>query len=332
MNLSILSDINLFLKCRNEPKKYINNPPFHSIIFLYIFISNFFFIFIILLFLLYLLTKERMKLYFILSTLFIVARALPIATPVEEEAPQCPTTNYDIPVERFAQLISTHLQFDHLDSILTSTYRTISNEFQKHIQVTIEDSPQPSTNTELRRQHSFKRISSWDVMDLELLQAQIFGAIQAHTEGNLPVAWDRLADKLGRQALESFVRNTTLSFCKSPDTEEQLLSSVCLQEKADEISDIFDNYVSKHLDAILTELDQNVLPDLLTRTSKDLSDVLNYFNKLFSSNNNQHLYLKVIPWEEGKTSIKNELKSTLSSKNDEHLVDFFANYACLSRI
>jgi hypothetical protein len=298
-----------------------------------------------------------MKLYLLFQFLIAVTQALPlfstptpsatlIETPTTQEnqetTPQCPQTNFDIPVERFAQLVSTHWQFDHLESILTDTYRTISQQFQKHIQVSIKDSNDnsPSAN-DAKRQHSFKHLSSWEVMDFELLQAQIFGAIQAHTEGNLPLAWDKIADKLSRPALENFIKTNTMTHCQSNDTmeEQQLVSSQCLKEKAEIMSSQFDEYINVHLDDVITELDKNILPDLLARTSRDLSDVLNYFNNLFLRNNNQQLYLNVIPWEQQNvngenTSLKTQLLPLLNKSilNDDHLVDFFLNYACLSRI
>jgi hypothetical protein len=178
-------------------------------------------------------------------------------------------------------------------------------------------------------------------MDFELLQAQIFGAIQAHTEGNLPLAWDKIADKLGRPALENFIKTNTMTHCQSNDTmeEQQLVSSQCLKEKAEIMSSQFDDYINVHLDDVITELDKNILPDLLARTSRDLSDVLNYFNNLFLRKNNQQLYLNVIPWEQQNingenTSLKTQLLPLLNKSilNDDHLVDFFLNYACLSRI
>src|SRR6478735_6767801 len=101
---------------------------------------------------------------------------------------QCPTTEYSIVVEHFAQLIATHWQFDHLEPIISNTYRTIAEQFQKHIQITTQKLDRDTT-----QQHLFRvKVSSDDRMDLDILHAQIFGAIQAHTEGNLPLAWDRL--------------------------------------------------------------------------------------------------------------------------------------------
>lgn len=267
-----------------------------------------------------------------ISTLLSTSTTVEAAIATSEDS-ACPDTNYEIPVERFAQLLSTHWQFDHLEAIKSGTYRIISEQFQKRIKVTIEpktvSSPAPPRNN---RQRSFRLIlgSTWDMMDLEILHAQLFGAIQAHTEGSLHLAWDRLADKLGQPAFEAYIRTTALKYCPN---ENMLLSSDCLAENATQLSFELDEYVKQNLVEIFTALDMDVLPQLLSNTSKDLSDVLAYFNRLFSLGENHQLDLKVTPWTQQTDSLKAKLLPLLdnSISVDEHLVDFFANYACLSR-
>ncbi|KAI8973198.1 hypothetical protein BDF20DRAFT_880976 [Mycotypha africana] len=202
---------------------------------------------------------------------------------------------------------------------------------------------------------------SWDTMDLEILHAQIFGAVQAHTEGSLHLAWDRLADTLGQPALESYIRgiisrhclNSTITspaLAKSINTNanrgngsvnENMVLSSCLKSKAAQISAELDGYVRDNLIQIFTILDEDILPQLLANTSKDLTDVLDYFNRLFF-NNNEHQYtlrLEVTPWTHHSQTKEEEnhiLKLKLiplfdhSLSNDDHLSEFFSNYACLS--
>ncbi|CEG63419.1 hypothetical protein RMATCC62417_00563 [Rhizopus microsporus] len=229
--------------------------------------------------------------------------------------------DYPIQIEHFAQLIATHWQFDHLDTIITKTYRTIAEQFQKHIQVS-------STSSSDSRQHTFA--SPDNLMDLEILHAQIFGAIQAHTEGNLPLAWDRLADKLGRPALESYIRTKALEYCKvAPD----LVSSTCLQQNAVKLSLEMDEYIRDNLREIYTILDNETLPVLLEKTSKDLMKLLEYFNRTFLSRDNQQLVLDVIPWSERPLSLTSQLMPSFSMyhHDDNHITDFFIDYACLSK-
>ncbi|KAI7894643.1 uncharacterized protein EV154DRAFT_498435 [Mucor mucedo] len=249
---------------------------------------------------------------------------------------KCPQSEYGIPVERFAQLVSTHWQFDHLESIKSGTYKIISEQFQEHIQIGIEPTKEsePVLQQQNQRQKSFNTISgsSWDMMmDLEILHAQIFGAIQAHTEGSLHIAWDRLSDKLGQPAFGQFIRNVALNYCTF-DQEQGLLSSTCLKEKASTLSMELDEYINLNLNAVFTALENDILPNLLSNTSKDLSDVLAYFNRLFLMKDNQHLYLQVAPFT-GQSDLKLKLLPLLNTSvlNDDHLTDFFESYACLSR-
>ncbi|GAA5809054.1 hypothetical protein MFLAVUS_002457 [Mucor flavus] len=223
----------------------------------------------------------------------------------------------------------------------SGTYKIISQLFQEHIKISIEATNKDKDNNNNapfinnQRQKSFNtvRSSSWDaMMDLEILHAQIFGAIQAHTEGSLHIAWDRLSDKLGQPAFEMYIRMIALKHC-TLDKEEGYLSSTCLKEKASSLSLELDEYIHINLNAVFMALEKDILPNLLANTSKDLSDVLAYFNRLFLLKDNQHLYLQVTPWSTEQSDLKSKLLPLLerSVLNDDHLTDFFESYACLSR-
>ncbi|KAG1471368.1 hypothetical protein G6F56_002159 [Rhizopus delemar] len=233
-----------------------------------------------------------------------------IETVVEDE---CPETEYGIVVEHFSQLIATHWQFDHLDTIISNTYRMIAEQFQQHIQITTLSD---------RRDYA-------ETMDLEILHAQIFGAIQAHTEGSLPLAWDGLADKLSKQALEGYIRNKSLEYCTLSD---DLVSSTCLRQKAEQLSNEMEEYIRVSLEEIYTTLDDEILPELLTKTSNDLVHILDYFNRIFFFEENEHLSLHVLPWTQQQDVLKAQLIPLLSTfDNDNHPTDFFSQYVCFSK-
>ncbi|KAI9353098.1 hypothetical protein BD770DRAFT_393014 [Pilaira anomala] len=259
--------------------------------------------------------------------------------PIQQNG--CPTTEFGIPVERFAQLVSTHWQFDHLDSIKSGTYKIISEQFQEHIKISIESTTaeqQDGPFINNQRQKSFNTVkssssNSWDMMmDLEILHAQIFGAIQAHTEGSLHIAWDRLSDKLGQPAFEMYIRSIALKHC-TLDKDQNSISSTCLKEKASILSLELDEYINFNLNHVFNALEIDILPNLLSNTSRDLSDVLAYFNRLFLLKDNQRLYLQVTPWSTEQSDLKSRLLPLLEKSvlNDDHLTDFFESYACLSR-
>lgn len=248
-----------------------------------------------------------------------------------DDGSSCPVTEYSIPVERFAQLVSTHWQFDHLDSIRSGAYKVISKQFQEHIQIHIEPiSEQPSRRSQ-QRSFSNALSNTWDMMmDLEILHAQIFGALQAHTEGSLHIAWDRLSDKLGQPAFEQFIRTVALQHC-SLDLQQGSLSSTCLRDKATTISKELDDYINFNLNGVFLALEKEILPNLLSNTSQDLKGVLDYFNRLFLLKDNQHLILQVSPWSEEDSDLQQQLQPLLYTSVDEHLQDFFENYSCFSR-
>ena len=253
----------------------------------------------------------------------------------EEQEGACPThRDYGIPVERFAQLVSTHWQFDHLDAIKSGTYKLISEQFQQHIQIHIEPIAAFEENTHGQpKQKTFHMLNTkWDMMmDLEILQAQIFGAIQAHTEGSLHIAWDQLSDKISQPTFELFIRSVAAEYC-TLDEQVGVLSSTCLKEKAALISLTLDEYINSNLNRVFEALESNILPNLLANTSQDLKGVLNYFNRLFLSKDNQHLSLQISPWSTETIDLQSKLHHLLENSSvDEHLQDFFQNYACLSR-
>ncbi|KAI9268761.1 hypothetical protein BY458DRAFT_510999 [Sporodiniella umbellata] len=228
--------------------------------------------------------------------------------PTENE---CPESEYGIVVEHFSQLVATHWQFDHLDSMMANTYRMIAESFQQHIQIT-----------------SDKRDYMDDTMDLEILHAQIFGAIQAHTEGSLPLAWDELADKLSKQALEGYIRSKSLEHCTLTG---DLVSSTCLRDKAELLATDMEDYIRASLEEIYTTLDDDILPKLLTKTRNDLIHILDYFNRIFFLEESKHLSLNVLPWTHQKESLKLAILPSLTLDNDNHPKNFFSQYVCLSK-
>ena len=231
-----------------------------------------------------------------------------------------------VQVDRLAQVIATHLQFDHLDTVISSADKEIATEFQHHIQISIESDSQL---------HQTEELPTLDMMDLEILKSQIFAAIQAHTEGNLPLTWDRLADQLSRQAIESYLRQSLMSVCSEGD---DVISSGCLSQHAVELANQLDQYILQSLTQVFEILDQKALPDLLQHTAKDLKGILNYFNSVFLQDGTRKFVLQVIPWNTDSTDI-HSFKSRLldmavhpSYGETSHSVAFFIDYAPMARV
>ncbi|ORZ13044.1 hypothetical protein BCR42DRAFT_303653, partial [Absidia repens] len=250
------------------------------------------------------------------------------------------STDYDVHVDQLIQHITTHWKFDHLDSIQAQSYKHIATQVQQHVRITVKS----ASDTTWGQQQVILNPSSVDMMDVDILMAQIFGAIQSHTQGKLPLEWDRLGDQLGKPALESYLRKIVLSHCGPPistagddnsntknDDPMMIISAQCLVENSNQLSAQLDRYIGTHLLHIFDIMDRHVLPDLLTATSENLRGVLDYFNSVFLNKDDQELLLEVLPWQ---GSIKNTyMKSILPSLNKDtgHSSHFFTRYTCLAR-
>ncbi|KAG2236138.1 hypothetical protein INT48_003757 [Thamnidium elegans] len=286
-------------------------------------------------------------------TLFSCITALPITTTTTTYTPSSAVTIpvidndisqeiFPVQVDRLAQLIATHLQFDHLDAVISRTDKEIATEFQHHIQINVQasdfDEELVSHNA---NQYTIQQVPTLDMMDLEILKSQISAAIQAHTEGNLPLTWDKLADKLSRQAIESYLRTSLLETCGGQHKEEDIILSSCLNQHSNQLANQLDTYLTNSLEYVFEALDQHALPDLLQHTAQDLKGILKYFNSAFLQNGNRKFILDVVPWNSDPNDIHN-FKSRLLElavhppliidNEDVHSVAFFVEYAAMARI
>ncbi|CAO3625932.1 unnamed protein product [Mucor fragilis] len=265
----------------------------------------------------------------------------------EEEDDMLIQERFPVQVDRLAQIIATHLQFDHLDAVISSTDKEIATEFQHHIQINVQSNNDDANydESELMSHHANQQyaiqqqLPTLDMMDLEILKAQIFAAIQAHTEGNLPLTWDKLAEKLSRQTIESYLRSLLLQACGQPD--QDTISSSCLQEHAVELATDLDTYITDGLAHVFEALDQEALPDLLQHTAKDLKGILNYFNSAFLQDGHRKFVLQVVPWNSDPTDV-HSFKSRLlemavhplinDGTEESHSTAFFIEYAAMARV
>jgi hypothetical protein len=249
--------------------------------------------------------------------------------------------SFPVQVDRLAQLIATHLQFDHLDAVISRTDKEIATEFQHHIQINVEPNELDEGGlVSPANQYTIQQLPTLDMMDLEILKSQIFAAIQAHTEGNLPLTWDKLADKLSRQAIESYLRISLMNTCGGQLTEEDLVLSTCLKEHSIQLATDLDVYITKSLEDVFEQLDQTALPDLLQHTAQDLKGILNYFNSAFLQDGNRKFILQVVPWNSDPTDIHNfksrlvniAVHPSLMDNGDIHSTAFFVEYADMARV
>lgn len=260
--------------------------------------------------------------------LLVISTAIALPTPYEESRPAEPkqVESFGVQIDRLAQLIATHIQFDHLDAVISNTDQEIATQFQHHIQVHV----QPKTSKE---QQVMTVQPTLDMMDLEILQSQISAAIQAHTEGSLPLTWDRLAEGLSRQAIESHIRQLLMDFCPP---KNDIIESICLDKNAVDLASKLEDYIIAHLGQVFQALDKNALPDLLQHTAQDLEGILTYFNSIFLSNENQQFVLQVLPWKSDSHNFVSRLLEIASrrdgSEDKTHSTSFFIEFAAMARV
>jgi hypothetical protein len=295
-----------------------------------------------------------MKIFFVLSAVIGAASALPLSTissvvqkpkhntlfPEERMTEQrISDEGFMVQVDRLAQVIATHIQFDHLDAVVSSTDEAIATEFQHHIQISVQSTDDMSElMSHGTNQYTIQQLPTMDMLDLEILKSQIFAAIQAHTEGNLPLTWDEFAEKLSQQAIEAYVRRSLLEYCGNDN--QDTISSKCLDSNAVILADKLDDYISRELGNVFESLDRFALPDLLQHTAKDLEGILHYFNSVFLQNDNRKFKLEIVPWNENEEDNVHSFKSRLleiavhpqSDENVTHSTAFFKEYAPMARV
>ncbi|ORX61389.1 hypothetical protein DM01DRAFT_1276250, partial [Hesseltinella vesiculosa] len=186
-------------------------------------------------------------------------------------------------VDTFAQVVSTHWQFDHLDSLKNKCHKEIADRIQHHIHIDILPSG--------LRSSADNRATTAMEMEHDLLKSQMLNAIQSRTQGWMPEVWDDVGDALGRPSMEAYVHQLVQQACQC---QEGWVELSCLEENAESLTLELDNYVQHHLDRIWRHMEQDALPHLLQRTSQELEQVVSYFNdQAFFSN---HIVLNVMPW------------------------------------
>ncbi|KAI9302119.1 hypothetical protein BJ944DRAFT_145975, partial [Cunninghamella echinulata] len=198
-----------------------------------------------------------------------------------------------IQLELFSQLVSTHWQFEHLDSIMSTSHKDVANQIQSHIQIDVrpKNSITPYQTIFSQNEQPSSPTSTpimIEDMEYDLLKSQMMNAIQARTQELLPEVWDQLGDALGRPAMEQFIQQLNNS-----NHHPNKISYKCIQDNAKILSNQLDDYVQHHLKKIWFDMEQDILPDLLTKTVKELDQVVSYFNEAFHTH---HLVLNVAPW------------------------------------
>ncbi|KAG0166090.1 hypothetical protein DFQ28_008071 [Apophysomyces sp. BC1034] len=185
---------------------------------------------------------------------------------------------FDVDTVRFAQLLSTHLLFDHLETAFTLLSKKISLHFQEAIQVNV------------RSLESVESGSS--SVDVEILKGQLKGAVGSYIEDKLPAMWNEHASALDKSSLQGFIEYTVHRVCPAGDPLEEdedeplydmidkpaTVSSSCLETNSPAFFASLKRYIGRHIRHTLSDMMYDDLPVLFDTTRNQVYGILAHFN------------------------------------------------------
>ncbi|KAI8582955.1 hypothetical protein K450DRAFT_225626 [Umbelopsis ramanniana AG] len=204
--------------------------------------------------------------------------------------------DFDVDINRFAQLLSVHLLFDHFENAVTNLSKKVSRRFQETIQFSILYG---NGDSDIITEES---IGSGNEMtfDIQVLKGQIRGAVgckykflpvtnpppfnlliwlSAFIEDNLPNVWYQHATSLDKASLQQQIRQITMSLCGPYSNKEDTVLYSCIAEHSNQLQSQMDRFVGKNLDRTLAFVTKRELPRLFEATASEVHSVLLYFNR-----------------------------------------------------
>ncbi|KAI8888818.1 hypothetical protein K501DRAFT_329671 [Backusella circina FSU 941] len=263
----------------------------------------------------------------ILSSILLIQNVYSFPIKFTQQVDEIPTESNEQSIEEnnavdlhlFAQQLSTHLSFDHLELAYSQFSKKLSIHFQDLVQVTEEP------------------VDLNDSVDLELLKGQLKGAVSSYVEDSLPSIWNSRASQVDKYSLTGYVENicreicpttivdaTTLQDIKTTATtapisqpEEELntidddnnntfdefqhphksrvtVSHTCLETNSDRILSLIDQHVETRLIYIVNEIITNDLPPLFDTTQLHVRGILDHFERLLTNKTGSQFTLAVM--------------------------------------
>ncbi|KAI9250585.1 hypothetical protein BDA99DRAFT_522896 [Phascolomyces articulosus] len=241
----------------------------------------------------------------ILTALSTIVNGLPTTTTfLEQSTTTTIITNTDlqqpsfdtfpVDVSRYAQLLSTHLLFDHLENAFYMLSKKISLQFRDSIHVNVNFAPHSHG---LRQQTDFSLSSS--PIDVQILKGQLKGAVGSFIEDKFPAVWSRHAVALDRASLQSYIELVVHKLCayeehhSSNDNDETTatVSNVCLETHARQFLSSIDRYLGNHVKRTMADIVSFELPVLFDTTRAQVQDIVKHFNQHVLSEEEDHLEL-----------------------------------------
>ncbi|KAG2216985.1 hypothetical protein INT45_007670 [Circinella minor] len=266
----------------------------------------------------------------ILAALSTHVRSLPTTINPESFDTTIPITStinndelFSVDVSRYAQLLSTHLLFDHLDNAFYMLSKKISLQFRNSIQVNVNLTPQSQQEIQTQ-ENDLSSLSS--PVDVQILKGQLKGAVGSFIEDKFPVVWSRHAVALDRASLQSYIEHVVYKLCPEQQQEQEqeqeqqrqsedqqknsfndnndndmsstdniptstTVSNICLESHAQQFLSSIDRYLGNHVKRTMADIVSYELPILFDTTRIQVQDIVKHFNQQVLSEQDDHLEL-----------------------------------------
>ncbi|EPB88977.1 hypothetical protein HMPREF1544_04238 [Mucor circinelloides 1006PhL] len=203
----------------------------------------------------------------------------------------------DVDVNRFTQLLSNHLLFDHFDKAYLQLSRKISFQFRDAIQVKVKkikskgSSSSSSSSSTSSTSTAAAAVVAQPPVDVQILKRQLKGAVGSFVEDKLPAI---LTNRYNTTSLQNQLDDLLFQYCPSFHTNQQrTVSHQCLLNNRELfLQDIY-SYTTYELQSTLLKVNEFDLPRLFEKTRAQISGILIHFNQHTLDKNHHRLELKI---------------------------------------
>ncbi|KAI8049443.1 uncharacterized protein B0P05DRAFT_563721 [Gilbertella persicaria] len=186
-----------------------------------------------------------------------------------------------VDTNRFTQLLSNHLLFDHFDKAYYQLARKISLQFRDVIHVKVK---------KIKTKSNSKSTSSRDMVlpppvDIQILKRQLKGAVGSFIEDKLPAI---LTNRYNTSTLQTELEHLLYQYCPSTHNLSQ-----CILDNREPFLTQVHHYTTQELQSTLSRVNQFDLPRLFEKTRAQISGILIHFNQHTMDTKHHRLELKI---------------------------------------
>lgn len=208
-----------------------------------------------------------------------------------------------VDINRFSQLLSNHLLFDHLDKAYAQLSKRISFQFRDAIQVKVKKVKSTTTTISSTKKASVMQ----PPVDVQILKRQLKGAVGCkfymyiiyrqitNTWVKIAFVEDKLPGILTTQYNPSHLTRQLdhLLYQYCPDKQLGMVSQQCLLDHRELILAEMERYTTSQLASTLVRVNTLDLPRLFEKTRAQISGILVHFNQNMMDKTFYRLELKI---------------------------------------